>query len=62
MKRLAKRAEIKRDIPLFEDNAEVEIDEVFDSIVWDLCGWRHPGPRSGGVRLPLNRRPSRRTS
>lgn len=42
MKRIANRAEIKRDIPMFEDNAETEIDEVFDSIVWDLCGRRKP--------------------
>jgi hypothetical protein len=42
MKRIAKRAEIKRDIPMFEDNAEVEIDEIFASIVWDLCGRRKP--------------------
>jgi hypothetical protein len=55
MKRIANRAEIKRDIPMFEDNAETEIDEVFDSIVWDLCGWRHPGE----VRLPIRRRSPR---
>jgi len=47
MKRIADRAEIKRDIPLFEDNAETEIDEVFDSICWDLPG------RRPGVRRPL---------
>jgi hypothetical protein len=62
MKRIAQRAEIKRDIPMFEDNAEAEIDEVFDSIVWDLCGRRHPGHQSREVRLPISRRPSRRFS
>jgi hypothetical protein len=43
MKRIANGAEIKRDIPLFECNAETEIDEVFDSINWDLPG-RRPRP------------------
>jgi hypothetical protein len=50
MKRIAERTEIKRDVPLFDDDAVSEIDEVFDSVAWDLCG-RRP-----------SRRPSRRTS
>jgi hypothetical protein len=48
MKRIANRREIQRDVPLFEDNAETEIDEIFDSICWDL-----PGRRPGGVRRPI---------
>jgi hypothetical protein len=55
MKHLANRVDIKHDIPLFECNAETEIDEVFASIVWDLCGRRRH--RSGALRLPIRRRP-----
>jgi hypothetical protein len=39
MKRLVHRADIKRDIPLFDDSTETD-DEIFSSIVWDLCGRR----------------------
>ena len=35
-------------IPLFED--ELEMDDVLDSIAWDLCGLR---PRTG--KLPRKR-------
>lgn len=33
-----------RYIPAFE-NEELEIDEVLDSIAWDLCGRRKTGSR-----------------
>ena len=46
MKRIAERTEIKRDVPLFDDDAVSEIDEVFDSVAWDLCGIRRPSRRT----------------
>ena len=47
MKRIAERTEIKHDVPLFDDDAVSEIDEVFDSVAWDLCGRRPSQPNSG---------------
>jgi len=35
-------------IPVFDDEL-LEIDEVLDSIAWDLCGFRKP---SNGNRRP----------
>ena len=47
MKRIAARNEIKHDVPLFDDDAVSEIDEVFASVAWDLCGHR-PLQRNSG--------------
>lgn len=36
-------------IPLFDDDV-LEIDEVLDSIAWDLCGYRKPARRTSHRR------------
>ena len=40
--------DIKREIPLFDDPREAEIDEVFSSVAWDLPGRQ---------KLPRRKRP-----
>ena len=46
--------DIKRDIPLFDDCDVPDIDEVFESVAWDLCGRKsEPSP---GVLLRADRR------
>jgi hypothetical protein len=47
MKRIAERTEMKHDVPLFDDDAVSEIDQVFDSVAWDLCGRRQVRRQSG---------------
>ncbi|GEM_PF-4615676 len=48
---MKRKTEIYHDIPLFEANAEDEIDEVFESVIWDLCG---RSPRNDRARSDLN--------
>jgi hypothetical protein len=45
-----KHIKICHDIPMFEANAEAEIDEVFASVIWDLCGHR-PAPQPRPKRV-----------
>jgi hypothetical protein len=42
-------------IPTFDDE-ELEIDQVLDSVAWDLCGLRKRVRRPGGPRPKQTRR------
>jgi hypothetical protein len=44
-----------KNIPLFDDEI-LEIDEVLDSIAWDLCGYRK---RSTRISTPPPRLPAK---
>lgn len=48
-------------VPVFDDEL-LEIDEVLDSIAWDLCGHQKLSKRRSppGARLPVKPGPERR--
>ena len=51
MKAPIKTIDLKRELPLFDDAAESEIDEILVSVAWDLCGYRESSKRQRRTAL-----------